>query len=60
MDEELNDVIEELEVWHRVRGGINRRPSQKHPMQMDTLPRTIALLKKLRAERGVLAAPNNH
>ena len=46
--EEIDGVIGELEVWHRIRDGLNRKPDRKRKMIMDTLPRTIELLKKLK------------
>ena len=50
---ELEDLIEEIERWHKIRGGLNvkRSTEKRKPMVMETLP---WVLKALYDYRSVL------
>ncbi len=45
--EELETLIEEVENWHKVRGGLNKKPRKK-PLVMDTLPWVLVALNNYR------------
>ena len=45
---ELENIIEELEKWHRIRSRINYNKEQNKKLVMDTLPRAIEQLKNYR------------
>ncbi len=44
--EELEDLIKDIERWHRVRGGLNKKRARddRKPMVMETLPWVLEAL----------------
>lgn len=46
--EEISAAIAELENWNRVRARLNSRPDRRKALDMDTLPRAIAMLRQYR------------
>ena len=45
---ELDDLIEDVKTWHRVRVGLNKKRGRK-PLVMDTLPWVLEALIEYRA-----------
>ena len=48
--EELEDLIKDIECWHRVRGGLNKKRARedRKPMVMETLPWVLEALNDYR------------
>ena len=48
---ELEDLIEEIERWHKIRGGLNvkRSTEKRKPMVMETLPWVLEALYDYRS-----------
>ena len=44
--EQLEDLIRDIECWHRVRGGLNKKRARwdRKPMVMETLPWVLEAL----------------
>ena len=56
--EELEDLIVEINHWHKIRGGLNKKRARddRKPMVMETLP---WVLKALYDYRAVLYVNDN-